>query len=216
MFNLLSKKESIPDILYLENLLPKRMENDLERIFLSEKIPWYTDGAVWGKEFLDLDESVLKNRNLIDDVGFHHMLFYNSCQLSEFFPITNSVLYFLEKKLNFTISEILRIRARMTTRVDGHNENKYCGPHVDFLGEKDYYSFVYYIHDTDGDTFIFDETVDTVKNKSNVLIDPKILQRFKPKKGTGVFFRGDIYHAGNHPIKENMRVIINYDFRIEK
>lgn len=207
-----SKKE----IFLLENFVPKRLQDDLEKMFLSSQICWYTDGEVWGKEYLHLDESVLRNKNVIDSVGFHHMLYYNQKDLSQYFLITNSILYFLEMKFNFQISEILRIRARMTTQTPGHNDQNYCGPHVDFLNEDNYYSLVYYVHDTDGDTFIFDETVETVKNNSNVLINPKIINRITPKKGTAVFFKGDIYHAGNCPINEKIRIVLNYDFKVTK
>lgn len=216
MKNLFSNQSRKKEIIHLKNFLPLRMQEEIKKTFLSPFIAWYTDGPVWGKEYLFLDKTVIENKNVIDSVGFHHMIFYEGKQLSDHFSISNSILFFLEKNLNISITEILRIRARLTTQINGHNADKYCGPHVDFYGEPNYYSFVYYVHDTDGDTFIFDETTESIKTKSNALSNPKILERFKPKEGEGVFFNGNMFHSGNCPIKEDIRIIINFDFRIKE
>lgn len=216
LFNRPSKRNIADEVIFLEDFIPQRLQDDVEKLFLSNFTPWYTDGDVWGKEYIDLDKTVLDNKNIIDSTGFHHMVYYDQKPLSEHFLVCNSILYFLEMKMNIKIKDILRIRARLTTQTQQHNYSSYCGPHVDFLGENDYYSFVYYVHDTDGDTFVFDETVDKISNNPGSLSDPKILKRFTPKKGSAIFFTGDIFHAGNCPIKEKLRVVLNYDIKISK
>ena len=59
---------------------------------------------------------------------------------------------------------------------------------------------MYYVIDSDSDTFIFDE------NES-------IVDRIKPKRGRLLFMRGDVLHAGAHPVKFDKRLVINMDIQ---
>ena len=76
----------------------------------------------------------------------------------------------------------------------------YNPPHIDHLGEipDGYFAAVclYYIDDSDGDTFFFDEDWD-------------IIQRVSPKAGRMVLFQNDIYHASSPPQENNGRIVLN-------
>jgi hypothetical protein len=211
-----SKRDLNKEVILLKNFIPQRLADDVEKAFVNTLMPWYTNGDVWGKEYLNLGDLTKKNSNVIDSIGFHHMIYYDRQKMSENFLLCNSILYCLEMQMGINITDILRIRARMTSQAKEHDSSKYCGPHVDFFDETDYYSFVYYVHDCDGDTFVFDETTETVKKNPKCLSNPKILNRFKPQKGSAIFFPGDIFHAGNCPIEDKMRIVLNYDIKIAK
>jgi hypothetical protein len=57
---------------------------------------------------------------------------------------------------------------------------------------------IYYVNDSDGDTFVFDD-------------DGKIIKRVSPKKGRFFMFDGRLKHAGSHPYDNTMRVVINFN-----
>ena len=60
-------------------------------------------------------------------------------------------------------------------------------------------NIIYFVNDSDGDTFIFDG-------------DPlslTIKQRITPKANSILIFDGDFYHASSNPIKSNRRIVIN-------
>jgi len=82
---------------------------------------------------------------------------------------------------------------------------KYQMPHVD-LNEK-HKVFLYYINDSDGDTYLFNETLgDTPPEKFT--LDQKI----SPEAGKGVVFDGNIFHAPSAPTESAFRAVINLDF----
>ena len=83
---------------------------------------------------------------------------------------------------------------------------KYHAPHVD-LANEDAFSMVYYVHDCDGDTIIFDKTVN--KGHTNL----KEIARVTPKKGTGVFLESNRFHASSNPAVSQHRYIINFNFK---
>jgi hypothetical protein len=104
-------------------------------------------------------------------------------------PILNKVVdlidedYFVAKcKVNMNLADV-------------RFEGKYHTPHID-NGFEDQITALYYVNDSDGDTFFFDD--------SN-----KIVKRITPKKGTLVMWRGKVFHAKSSPIKTASRVVIN-------
>ena len=109
---------------------------------------------------------------------------------------------------------MLRVRLRYTHKGIGHTESKYAPPHVDFYSSNPYSTFVYYVNDSDGDTIIFDKIFDSAKEKYDPVFSEPLpeLLRITPKQGSGLFFNGHRYHAGNYPITQSSRIVINFDF----
>ena len=86
---------------------------------------------------------------------------------------------------------------------------KYHAPHID-LANEDAFSMVYYVHDCDGDTIIFDKTV----TKGHINLEE--VARVTPKKGQAVIFNSNRFHTSSSPITNTRRVIINYAFFADK
>lgn len=86
-------------------------------------------------------------------------------------------------------------------------ENHYNIPHVDHP-YSNRISAVYYINDTDGDTYIFNETCmpDKLPEKLTVA------QRVPPKKNRLVIFSSNRFHASSSPLINQERFIINFVF----
>tara|TARA_S200002703_G_scaffold81841_1_gene70588 strand:+ start:425 stop:1000 length:576 start_codon:yes stop_codon:yes gene_type:complete len=79
-----------------------------------------------------------------------------------------------------------------------NNETGTCHyPHLDNPtdGEK-FINAVIYLHETDGDTVIFDDKI----------------EKIKPLIGRAVFFDGLVWHGSNNPVKYKNRIILNINF----
>ena len=59
---------------------------------------------------------------------------------------------------------------------------------------------IYYVTDTDGDTYFYND-----KEGKDVI------KQVSPKKGRMVFFEGNIWHSGSNTTK-NLRIILNFNF----
>lgn len=72
---------------------------------------------------------------------------------------------------------------------------------------------IYYVNDSDGDTF-FEESFKNHKelNDAKFLDNLTIYRRVSPKKGRVVLFRSDFIHAGSHPKENETRIVLNYNF----
>jgi len=70
-------------------------------------------------------------------------------------------------------------------------------PHPDFL-QKDHITILYYVNDSDGDTYFFD--------------GQECIDRVSPAKGMAVMYPSCTMHAGSTPTKTDTRVVINMCF----
>ena len=196
--------------------------DDIETLFRSDEFYWfyvdYTSNFSVEPESHPEDLPVLKkiqdkNKNLhfFDYLQFSHS-FYRFME-GESRTILNSKLKYLDitkdiveaanKKLNENYGQknIIRSKANLQTQTTDTSINKLNPPHKDM--DFPHQVMLYYVNDSDGDTFFFD-------NEGN------LLNRISPKKGRLVFFNGDLYHAGSNPVRSKDRMIINinldYDY----
>ena len=100
--------------------------------------------------------------------------------------------------------DVFRVRAGLMTR---HPFNGLNYPHVDF--HDPHYTFLYYVNDSDGDTFIFNEKVDHKSTEHKMPESLTLMNRFTPKRGHAIIFNGLHYHASSTPEKHDGRIAIN-------
>lgn len=200
------------------NLLPKSLEDEIEREIISDRFPWFfqTSIAINTPDHLLRDMPNYDKSLVTNPTGLTHIIYSENEGIhSEAFHLVKPILNFLEKSENIEIEKLLRIRIRRTIQLKDHDETKYNLPHVDYFDLERFTTFVYYVEDSDGDTILFDEVHKIGSNASN---SSKLLKesfRSTPIKGNGVLFNGLQYHAGNSPINYNSRTVINFDF-VEK
>jgi hypothetical protein len=114
-------------------------------------------------------------------------------------PITKYIALEIIKKP----VEIKRIMVNMHSNYD---KNVIAAPHQDSIDADGndldkYLTFLYYVNDSSGDTFFFDDNKELIK-------------RVCPKRGTGVLFNSRILHAGSYPKDENSpRCVINFMYK---
>lgn len=114
------------------------------------------------------------------------------------------LIFKCSEKINFKVKKILRIRKRLTYP----SKEKYnipYQPHVDF--KKKHLVLLYYVNDSDGDTFIYKEKFS--KNDANQNLENLcVLDTVNFKKGRVVIFDGSNYHASSLS-SSNSRMILN-------
>lgn len=85
-----------------------------------------------------------------------------------------------------------------------YKEGMWTSAHVD----QDYphHVLLYYINDSDGDTFLFNERKGEDFNKFTEMA------KVTPKAGSAVLFDGSYFHSASNPINNNKRLAINFNF----
>lgn len=185
----------------LENFVKPRIQDELETLLLGGNFPYFysRESCVPAgykeneSEDARLTGAILVDENTIEAPQFMHMFIAEGAINSEAYknvaPILNKVVDLIDEDYF-----VVKCKVNMNL-VDVRFEGKYHTPHID-NGFEDQITALYYVNDSDGDTFFFDDS-------------GKITKRVTPKKGTLVMWKGKIFHAKSSPTKTTSRVVIN-------
>jgi hypothetical protein len=133
------------------------------------------------REYLTLGHNFLKNGRLTSDTAqLVYDMFQQFCQT-----------------VGIEQTRIGRIKANFQTQCNFSHEEFFNTPHIDRTDP--HTVAIYYVNDSDGDTYIFDT-------------DGSIIKSIAPKRGRFLVFDGSLFHAGRHPIDANKRILINFNF----
>ena len=124
---------------------------------------------------------------------FYSITKQQTAQMSTKFKLIECLLNKLEKH---DIKNVMLIRAKANVLFPTVTNIKHSTPHVDLPYVKYYYNLLYYVNDTDGDTYFFNE-------------DKTIREQISPKRNRAVYFDGSIFHASSNPKKHDSRIVIN-------
>ena len=147
-----------------------------------------------------------KTDSAYESEQFVHALFQEGEKRSLFFDVIFPLFYFLEDKTGVVLSHIERMKANMLLK-KSTDANMYNTPHID-IPDANFKSLLYYVSDSDGDTFIFNETYTHKK-------DLTVRKRVSPKKGKAVLFDSNIWHASSNPRANANRVVLNFIFGVK-
>jgi hypothetical protein len=192
------------EMVEIENFVPPSYADILEGLLC--KNPAF----LWQYNASTNDQSepqiMRKNEKSYESDQFVHAMYQEGAKLSVFFDAVFPLFYFLEEKTGVLLGGIERMKANMLMKksidADAHNT-----PHID-IPDAGHKSLLYYVMDSDGDTFIFNETFQHKK-------DLTIRKRVSPKKGKAVVFDSNIWHASSNPREHDNRVVLNFIFRVK-
>ena len=144
-------------------------------------------------------------------------------ELLDFNPSLTHIVYFplmqwcLHENFMLKYEHIFRCKINLQTKASEETRGKFNAPHCDLgtSSEEKYLTALYYLNDSDGDTYFFNETLDEINDIKN-LNNLSVLAKVSPKAGRLVIFPSNITHAGSHPIDSTHRVVINYNFHLNK
>jgi hypothetical protein len=112
-------------------------------------------------------------------------------------------------KINFNIEKIERCYSAIQVFIP--NKTRKNTIHVN--RDVPHLVLLYYVNDSDGDTILYDKTMDDIPYEEQYpdeYCDLNITHRVTPKKGRVLIFDGRHYHASSSPTK-SVRCIITFD-----
>lgn len=195
----------------IENLLPVCWQKGLQQTV--KDLQWIHQK---GTSYKVNDDSFIHGMDVfIDDntVDSPQFVYYiiDSKQTNPLFPYIRPILYMLEHKLGKKIIRIIRIKINHQLPIVGFNKDNYNIAHVD-EPDGNLMSAVYYINDSDGDTFLFNEHYSQNKDIKGLTVS----HRITPEAGKIVVFPSTQMHASANPINTASRYVINFVFEVEK
>jgi hypothetical protein len=174
----------------IKNLLDYEESEYVKNIVMDPSLPWYWNESV-----------VVDMPDFNHYFGFTHIIMFGQEQISDIYSNIKFMINRFSQKTNIRIKNIVRIQANLCTLMNITDQQKKSAIHKDSLQEN-YISLVYYVHDSDGDTLVFDN------NKLN------IIESCTPKQGDGLYFKSNLWHMATLPKLNKRRVIINFVFEI--
>jgi hypothetical protein len=140
--------------------------------------------------------------------GIRSNLQINKKIFNLFYPVVEKTCSYVE----FEIEKVERCVSGMHFLIP--QNPKICNIHINH--KMPHLVFLYYVTDADGDTILYDKTINDVKPQeiSEMYLDEKyqfnIEKKISPKKGRILLFDGRTYHSSSSPTT-NIRCIITLD-----
>lgn len=193
----------IYDNILTEDLI-KKLEQDYQRVDKS---------YVLRPNTLEQKQQDHKDQRVVDSIQFVNVI-KGDDQIfdNESFKIVNMILRQITKKLSMVFSDPSRVKYNILTKSAHSTKEEHCfnNPHVD--SSADHYVLIYYINDSDGPTYIFEETIeDTAFDDRHKVEKFTIKEVIHSEKGRIVLFDGKYYHASSNPVSSSHRAVINID-----
>lgn len=187
----------------LENFLPKSLEGEIFDAAMSEQMPWYYQPST-----INIGNPTLPHHpDIRDSNQLSHAVLWPDQENSWLWSVVKPILYFAEKETNIVISDIFRCKINLLQPKKDCVEGTFNPPHDD--GGPNELSLIYYVNDSDGDTYFFNEFFSGSKPELT------IYKRITPKKGKAVLFDSARYHCSSNPINSERRVALNFVFGVK-
>jgi hypothetical protein len=171
-------------MIFLNKVISEIKSDEIEKTISSDNFPWY-----W-------NEHTLSSSNT-DSFMFTHTLFSDDKISSSYYYLVEPILSSLQSQTKIEIKKIIRIKVNLLTNLFLTEKQTELEIHTD-NDIDNYKSFIYYVIDSDGDTVIYDDSI----------------QSINPRKNTGILFKSNIKHRGSSPQNHKRRIVINFVFEV--
>jgi hypothetical protein len=200
--------QKVADVVELERFLPDSYADILEQLVCkSGELLWQYNAST---NDLANPHIMSKDARSYESDQFVHALFQEGERRSAFFDVVFPMFYFMEDKTGVTLATVERMKANLLVQKQ-IDEGSYNTPHID-IPDAGFKSLLYYVKDSDGDTFLFNETYQQTAAAKKPLT---IRKRVAPRKGKAVLFNSNIWHASSHPRDNATRVVLNFVFKVK-
>jgi len=181
-----------PWLYKLDSLLPIETVVEMESTMLESYFPWY-----WNPYTLYEQDCVHYEKTLSQ---FTHIFYSQGKPNSELNVYAQNVLDAIEARTPIRITHIERTKANLLCSIGDVDLDQRHEIHRDIDAGDDWYSAVYYVGISDGDTVFFtDDEVET--------------GRAVHERNSVVVFKSKTKHRASLPRKHKRRVVINLVFR---
>lgn len=177
-----------------DNILKFSHKEKIKNYLTGPDFPWFYHPNTVKTPSLD--------DKIFDSTQFTHTFYrYNDNKglpNSNFTDISDNILRCFLDHQKIERCEILRCRVNIQLQNKQKADFAYNNPHKDL--NIPHMVLLYYVDNSDGDTFIFDN-------------DLEILKQVSPIEGRFLLFDGNYLHSGSHPKYNKHRCVINYNLR---
>ena len=186
----------MPNILVFDDVIDIDYQNTIKEILLGDRqykgydFPWYLTHDV---------TKPAKADSQLRPAFFHGYVDYPSELSSSFHDLFTELIQNSCGKLRLENVRVIQGRSFCQLPINSEVVSVDT-PHIDT--KDDHFVMLYYVCDSDGDTIIYNETVES----ENYTIQ----QRIAPKQGRVVLFDGAYYHTAEQPLN-NIRCVVNYN-----
>jgi hypothetical protein len=188
------------DVIIDDLVIPTDIQDSVELQLEDRYFPWFlcehkirTSSLEEYRCFKDVSNNIYEHTQLIHDFVM------DGRANSKFVDLPLQILQKVSDKYNFNV-ELSRVKANFCPMVHVENDHAHQIPHIDIRSAREHWVMIYYVNNSDGDTFLFENN------------DLAVKQRISPKKGRCLLFKGNTLHAGMHPRTNNYRIVINFNF----
>jgi hypothetical protein len=193
----------------IENLIPKGWQEEL--LGLMTEINWtYRPSTVNVYDTIVEGWDICTDENTIDTVQYSHVALNsntNQSTVMNFFPL----IYMIQDRLQKKIKAVNRIKVNCLNPKPNFGVNNYNLPHIDSRNNN-FTSVIYYINDSDGDTFVFDQ----IENQNNLVKSLTLKHRVTPVMGNALVIPSTQFHASSNPTNTQARFVLNFMMELEK
>ena len=203
-----------------DDILPQVFQRELLKMLGDYNFPWFFHRGVAVSK--DYPEYHVEHADIVtDSYGFFHNPYWGglleNTEKSEqegctpAWQLIEPISYFLSERFNFDYQKVIRCRMGFHVPRLGWTSANFHDPHVDQTGlhPSQTLTALYYVFDSDGDTFIFNENLKDGKPETVT-----VKERITPKANRAVLLDGGQYHASSCPTETTQRVTINFNYLI--
>lgn len=188
----------INDILVFDDIISSSYQDYLEHTLLGEaKAEWLI--------LNDISYSSVDLKHTVTNPGLVHPLKLDNQIKSALYNLILPMVFASVDQVKFSFREVLQARCFLQFPSSVSSPNN---PHVDLIFP--HLVCLYYVNDSDGDTLIYNQTLNDVSQDQVTQTSFTIKQRVTPRKGRVVVFDGKYYHSSSNPTG-GQRCIINFD-----
>jgi hypothetical protein len=194
------------DIQIYDDILSQEEIEHIQKELVGAHFPWFLSRQ-GSTVTTDAYEESRDNRTA-EYLQFTHIFNDNKgTPNSNYCELTDSILKKFIEVSKTKFQKLYKVKANLQTKCSNFPHNSYNTPHVDF--DLPHLVLLYYVNDSDGDTFIFSRKFGDTNSENEVKF------QLTPKAGRFLLFPGEYYHSGRHPISNDVRIVLNYNILAE-
>lgn len=188
------------ETIVIDNLLSEQDQIDTHNIIM-QRARWKFLNDVTGNE-----------KQPFPSYGFVDILKYSNTNITDMYNVISVPIVEALRANNIKFKDVYYNRMFLQLPLAPQYKKEHNGVHVDLPIHIPHVACVYYVNDSDGDTIIYEQTInDTPGGSQGVVL--KEHKRVTPKRGRAVLFDGSRYHCSSQPTI-GYRTIINFDLTI--
>ena len=181
----------------IDNAIPPTLQEEVKEQLKFNAMWYYCPSASGARSEVDPT-----NTKIEDSPQMVHGLINENESAGPLGTTAQLICNHIERQLGVDVKNIIRAKANLLMK-DAGAKNKHHPPHMD-VPNSDCLSIVYYVEDSDGETLIFDKTVEESPT------DLTVVEAVQPKQGRIVAFPSKVFHASQKPAHNDTRTIINF------